>query len=51
MRFIEFMPLDRGHEWSREMVVPGREIYEAINAVYPLRVDESNARQRNGLEI
>ncbi len=38
MRFIEFMPLDSGHEWSREMVVPGREIYEKINAVYPLRL-------------
>lgn len=36
MRFIEFMPLDSGHEWSREMVVPGREIYETINAAYPL---------------
>ncbi len=36
MRFIEFMPLDSGHEWSREMVVPGREIFETINAVYPL---------------
>ncbi len=36
MRFIEFMPLDSGHEWSREMVVPGREIFETINAIYPL---------------
>ncbi len=36
MRFIEFMPLDSGHEWSREMVVPGREIFETINAVFPL---------------
>src|SRR3982751_280951 len=25
MRFIEFMPLDSGHEWSGDMVVPGRE--------------------------
>ncbi len=38
MRFIEFMPLDSGHEWSREMVVPGREIYDTINAVYPLKL-------------
>lgn len=42
MRFIEFMPLDSGHEWSREMVVPGREIHDAINAVYPLRLKESS---------
>lgn len=42
MRFIEFMPLDSGHDWSREMVVPGREIHDAINAVYPLRLKESS---------
>ena len=40
MRFIEFMPLDSGHDWSREMVVPGKEIGDAINAVYPLRLKE-----------
>ncbi len=42
MRFIEFMPLDSGHEWSREMVVAGREIHDAINAVYPLELKESS---------
>ena len=42
MRFIEFMPLDSGHEWSREMVVSGREIHDAINAVYPLQLKESS---------
>jgi cyclic pyranopterin phosphate synthase len=36
MRFIEFMPLDSGHEWSHEMVVSGREIYERINERFPL---------------
>ena len=36
MRFIEFMPLDSGHEWSREMVVPGREIYSRIAERFPL---------------
>jgi cyclic pyranopterin phosphate synthase len=36
MRFIEFMPLDAGHEWSREMVVPGREIFGRINERFPL---------------
>jgi cyclic pyranopterin phosphate synthase len=30
MRFIEFMPLDSGHEWSRDDVVSGREIRERI---------------------
>jgi len=42
MRFIEFMPLDSGHEWSREMVVPGREIHDAINAIFPLRLKQSS---------
>jgi len=31
MRFIEFMPLDSGHGWTRERVVSGAEIREAIN--------------------
>ena len=42
MRFIEFMPLDSGHEWSRDMVVSGKEIYDAINAVYPLKLKETS---------
>jgi cyclic pyranopterin phosphate synthase len=42
MRFIEFMPLDSGHDWSREIVVPGKEIYETINAVYPLQLKETS---------
>ncbi len=37
-RFIEFMPLDSGHEWKREMVVAGKEIYETINQVFPLKL-------------
>jgi cyclic pyranopterin phosphate synthase len=40
MRFIEFMPLDSGHEWAREDVVSGKEIRERINERFPLvRVD------------
>lgn len=31
MRFIEYMPLDSGHDWSRERVVSGAEIRAAIN--------------------
>jgi cyclic pyranopterin phosphate synthase len=42
-RFIEFMPLDAGHEWSRDMVVPGREIKEKIDAVFPLEL-KANSR-------
>ena len=37
-RFIEYMPLDSGHGWERGQVVAGREIFDAINAVYPLEL-------------
>jgi len=52
MRFIEFMPLDSGHEWDREQVVSGREIRERIGERYPLvpvdevRGSETSARYR-----
>ncbi|MBS1809223.1 MAG: GTP 3',8-cyclase MoaA [Acidobacteria bacterium] len=36
VRFIEFMPLDNGKVWRREMVMPGDEVRAKINAVYPL---------------
>jgi len=42
MRFIEFMPLDSGHEWSREDVVSGREIRQRIEERFPLEpIEES----------
>jgi cyclic pyranopterin phosphate synthase len=36
MRFIEFMPLDSGHDWDRAQVVSGREMRERISERYPL---------------
>jgi cyclic pyranopterin phosphate synthase len=42
MRFIEFMPLDSGHEWRREQVVAGREIFKTINGVYTLKLKEKS---------
>ena len=36
MRFIEFMPLDSGHDWSRADVVSGREIRARIEKRFPL---------------
>lgn len=36
VRFIEFMPLDSGHTWSMNQVVPGREVLETIRAAMPL---------------
>jgi GTP 3',8-cyclase len=52
MRFIEFMPLDSGHEWSRADVVSGREIFGRINERFPLvsvsvrRGSETSSRYR-----
>jgi GTP 3',8-cyclase len=42
MRFIEYMPLDSQHEWRREQVVSGREIFKQINEVFPLRLKETS---------
>lgn len=36
LRFIEFMPLDADDIWGRNMFIPGKEIIERINNVYPL---------------
>ena len=52
MRFIEFMPLDSGHEWSRDDVVSGKEIRERISERFPLvrvevaRASETSSRYR-----
>jgi len=36
MRFIEFMPLDADHSWTRDMVVSAAETYTRISARWPL---------------
>lgn len=52
MRFIEFMPLDSGHEWDRQQVVSGKEIRERISERFPLvaiaepRGSETSTRYR-----
>ncbi|HVF29376.1 MAG TPA: GTP 3',8-cyclase MoaA [Pyrinomonadaceae bacterium] len=40
IRFIEYMPLDSGHDWNRTQVVSGREMFAKINAVYPLVLEK-----------
>jgi len=40
-RFIEFMPLDSGRAWQKELVVPGREILRRLQARFELRPVES----------
>ena len=52
MRFIEFMPLDSGHEWARADVVSGKEIKDRIAERFPLvklavnRGSETSSRYR-----
>ncbi len=52
MRFIEFMPLDSGHDWQPEQVVSGREIRDRISERFPLipidvqRGSETSSRYR-----
>ena len=42
LRFIEFMPLDSGHAWKRDLVVPGREILARLRESFELLpVDQS----------
>jgi cyclic pyranopterin phosphate synthase len=36
VRFIEFMPLDADHRWSRDAVLPGDELRALIDAAHPL---------------
>ncbi|MBM3836572.1 MAG: GTP 3',8-cyclase MoaA [Verrucomicrobia bacterium] len=36
-RFIEFMPLDSGRAWLKDLVVPGREILGRLQAKFTLR--------------
>ena len=36
LRFIEWMPLDAQHGWSREKLVPAAEILEQIGAAFPI---------------
>jgi GTP 3',8-cyclase len=45
VRFIEFMPLDADHMWTRDKVLPNAEIRDMIDAVYPL---EQVGRARHG---
>jgi GTP 3',8-cyclase len=46
LRFIEWMPLDFQHQWSREKLVPAAEILAQLDAAFPLepaRVEDPSA--------
>jgi cyclic pyranopterin phosphate synthase len=36
MRFIEYMPLDNGHQWDKSMLVSGREVVQRIEERHKL---------------
>jgi cyclic pyranopterin phosphate synthase len=42
VRFIEFMPLDAQGQWDNAQLVPGKEIFEQINARWPLEAVETH---------
>ncbi len=45
-RFIEFMPLDSSRSWQKDLVVPGREILQRLQARFELKpVPSSNAAE------
>lgn len=42
MRFIEYMPLDNGHQWDKSMLVSGREVLQRIeerHKLLPMHID------------
>jgi cyclic pyranopterin phosphate synthase len=47
LRFIEFMPLDADDIWGRNMYLPGKEIVEKINEVYPIEPVQMNGESKH----
>jgi cyclic pyranopterin phosphate synthase len=39
VRFIEFMPLEHGSHWGTDVMVPGKELRQRIDDVFPIRRD------------
>ena len=51
VRFIEFMPLDADHAWSRDRVINGAELVELVSAVHPIEPSSvSRARLRGSTD-
>ena len=49
MRFIEYMPLDNGHQWDRSLLVSGREVLERIRERHELVPIERDAPSETAL--
>ena len=50
MRFIEYMPLDNGHQWNRQMLVGGREVLQRIEQRHKLVPVDRNAPSETALK-
>jgi cyclic pyranopterin phosphate synthase len=48
VRFIEWMPLDGGGEWTGDRVVPASQVIAAINAEWPIEAEGGGAMARIG---
>lgn len=51
MRFIEFMPLDSDHGWTRDRVVTGGEILAKISQMFPLVPKERSCRSSTAVNF
>jgi cyclic pyranopterin phosphate synthase len=50
MRFIEYMPLDNGHQWNRQLLVGGREVLQRIEERHKLVRVDRNAPSETALK-
>ncbi|HWP43179.1 MAG TPA: GTP 3',8-cyclase MoaA [Blastocatellia bacterium] len=49
MRFIEYMPLDNGHQWNRSLLVGGREMLQRIEERHKLTPVERDSPSETAL--
>ena len=50
VRFIEYMPLDNGHQWDRKMLVGGREVLQRIEERHKLVPIDRNSPSETALK-
>ena len=50
VRFIEYMPLDNGHQWDRRMLVGGREVLQRIEERHKLVPIDRNSPSETALK-
>jgi len=50
VRFIEYMPLDNGHQWDRKMLVGGREVLQRIEERHKIVPIDRNSPSETALK-